>query len=251
MLLCTVRGCGLPLTRDHRRLVCPQAHSFDIARTGYVNLLQPQDRRSKSPGDSAEMVAARRRLHDRGFTAPLRTAVAEMLGTTRTILEVGCGDGFYIGSLAPASGHGVDISTPAIDAAARRYQECHFVVANADRFLPYASGSFSTVISIAARMNPLEFRRVLQPDGCLLVGVPAPDDFIELRGKGRDRVARTVAEFAREFKLVNQRRTTTEADLDAASIEDALKSIYRPLRAEPAGAMLVTFSLDLLFFRAV
>ena len=43
MLLCPVRGCHLGLTRDERRVFCPHGHSFDIARSGYVNLLEPQD----------------------------------------------------------------------------------------------------------------------------------------------------------------------------------------------------------------
>ena len=35
----------------------------------------------------------------------------------------------------------------------------------------------------------------------------------------------------------------------AATVHDVLLSIYRPLRSKPAGAMRVTFSLDLLLFR--
>jgi len=77
-MLCTVRTCHEPLAREERRMVCPRGHSFDVARSGYVNLLQPQERRSKQPGDSDEAVAARRRLHDRGVTLPLFDAVAEM-----------------------------------------------------------------------------------------------------------------------------------------------------------------------------
>ena len=78
--------------------------------------------------------------------------------------------------------------------------------------------------------------------------VPPPDDLIELRGKGRDRVERTVETFARNFKLVEQRRATTSATLDAEPVRDVLLSIYRPMRSEPVGAMRVTFSLDLLLF---
>ena len=119
------------------------------------------------------------------------------------VLDAGCGDGFYLGTLARQTGfdaHGVDISTPAVDAAARRYpQGCEWIVANADRFVPYADRSFSIVLSITARMNAGEFRRVLRDDGRLLVALPAPDDLIELRGAGRDRVARTVETFARGF----------------------------------------------------
>jgi 23S rRNA (guanine745-N1)-methyltransferase len=254
MLLCPVRGCHLPLVRDDRRLVCERAHSFDVARSGYINLLQPQDRRSKQPGDTAAALAGRRRLHDAGVTAPLLAGIAEMLTASPDdiVLDAGCGDGFYLGRLARAAGfdaHGVDISIPAVDEAARRYPGCEWIVANADRFLPYADRSFTVVLSITARMNTSEFRRVIRDDGRLLVALPAHDDLIELRGAGRDRVTRTVETFARGFTLVDRRRATTAADLDAADVQDVLASIYRPLRTQPVQAMRVTFSLDLLLFR--
>ncbi|MCU1339192.1 MAG: methyltransferase protein [Bryobacterales bacterium] len=258
MLLCPVRDCHLALGRVERRLICPRGHSFDVARSGYINLLQPQERRSKHPGDTVAAVAARRRLHDRGVTEPLLNAVATMIDARPgdVVLDAGCGDGFYLGTLARRIGfeaHGVDISTTAVDAAARRYPpsegRCEWIVANADRFLPYADRSFSTVLSITARMNTAEFRRVLRDDGRLLVALPAPGDLIELRGAGRDRVSRTLETFANDFTLLDQRRVVTAADLDAAAVQDVLLSIYRPMRAQPAEAMRVTFSLDLLLFR--
>ncbi len=235
---------------------CSRGHSFDIARSGYINLLQPQERRSKHPGDNADVVAARRRLHDSGVTEPLLHGIAQSVEASPgdIVLDAGCGDGFYLGTLAGQTGcrgHGVDISIPAVDAAARRYRGCEWIVANADRFVPYADGSFSIVLSVAARMNAGEFRRVLRYDGILLVGLPAPDDLIELRGAGRDRVARTVAAFAHEFTLIDRRRVSTAADLDAPAVQDVLLSIYRPMRSRPVEAMRVTFSLDLLLFRAI
>jgi 23S rRNA (guanine745-N1)-methyltransferase len=145
--------------------------------------------------------------------------------------------------------HGVDISIPAVEAAARRYPGCEWIVANADRFVPYADQSFTMVLSITARMNASEFRRVLRKDGRLLVALPAPDDLEELRGAGRDRVARTVETFAQNFTLVDRRRVVTTADLDAAAVQDVLNSIYRPMRSQTVEAMRVTFSLDLLLFR--
>jgi 23S rRNA (guanine745-N1)-methyltransferase len=255
MLLCPVRDCHLALQREDRRLVCARGHSFDVARSGYINLLQPQERRSKRPGDTLEAVAARRRLHDLGVTAPLLKGIADMIcaSSTDVVLDAGCGDGFYLGSLARHAGfdaHGVDISTAAVDAAARRYPSCEWIVANADRFLPYAERTFSLILCITARMNASEFQRVLREDGRVLVALPAPEDLIELRGAGRDRAARTIEAFAGGFVLVDQRRVTTVADLDAAGVDDVLHSIYRPLRSKLAEAMRVTFSLDLLLFRA-
>lgn len=256
MLLCPVRECGMPLVREDRRVLCASRHSFDVARSGYINLLQPQDRRSKLPGDTVAAVAGRRRLHDLGVTAPLLRAIAEMANASSedTVLDAGCGDGFYLGSLAREigfRGHGVDISIPAVDAAAKRYPACEWIVANADRVLPYAAGSFSLVMTITARMNAVEFRRVMRGGGRLLVAIPAPDDLIELRGAGRDRVDRTLDTFAHGFTLADRRRVTTASDLDAAAVEDVLHSIYRPMQPRPASAMRVTFSLDLLMFHAL
>jgi 23S rRNA (guanine745-N1)-methyltransferase len=254
MLLCTVRDCRKPLEREGGRLFCAAGHSFDFARSGYVNLLQPQDRRSKNPGDSAAAVAARRGLHERGVTAPLLAGIAEFaaLQAGDAVLDAGCGDGFYLGSLAALSGceaHGTDISIPAIDAAARRYPGCEWVVANADRFVPYRDGAFSAILSITARMNAPEFRRTLRGDGRLLIALPSSEDLIELRGSGRDRTMRTINEFAEFFRLERQSRVSTHADLDAAAVDAVLHSIYRPLQPRTQEPARVTFSLDLLLFR--
>jgi 23S rRNA (guanine745-N1)-methyltransferase len=252
MLLCPVRDCHQPLTREDRRLVCPRHHSFDIARSGYVNLLQPQDRRSRNPGDTAAAIAGRRRLHDSGITAPLLDAIAALAAptVTDTVLDAGCGEGSVLGTLrrdTAFDAHGVDISIPAVDAAARRYPACHWMVANADRFLPYADGSFSLILSVTARINVPEFRRVLKPGGRLLIALPASDDLIELRGAGRDdRAPRTLATLSSTFGLTEQRRATTSTDLDAAGVQDVLHSIYRPRRSHPIEPMRLTFSLDLL-----
>ena len=221
---------------------------------GISTSLQPQDTKSKHPGDSSEAVAARRRLHERGLAKPFVDAIANLVAVTENdmVLDVGCGDGYYLGELAErscCSAHGTDLSIPAVHTAARKYPQHQWIVANADRFLPYTDASFSSILSITARMNSPEFRRVLKQNGRLLVAVAAPQDLIELRGVGRDRVARTIQEFADHFNLLEHRIVTTEAELDAPAVEDILLSIYRPLHSDPVIATKVTFSLDLLLFR--
>ena len=152
-----------------------------MARRGYVNLLQPQDRRSARPGDSAAAVAARRRFLSGGFETELTRAIGDLLtlAPRDALLEVGCGEGHYLAALTArfgCEGHGVDLSVPAIEAAAARHAGLHLVVANADRSLPYADASFAVVASITARRNPAEFHRVLRDDGRLLLVIPGPDD---------------------------------------------------------------------------
>lgn len=252
-LICTVRNCRQPLAQQDRRLTCKNHHSFDIARSGYINLLQPQDRRSKHPGDTREAVLARRSIHDLGITKPIFQAIAEAAGpiVEGPVLDVGSGDGYYLGSLSKATtglAVGIDISISAVDAAARRYPDCVWIVANADRFIPHVDHSFSHILSITGRLNPEEFHRVLQPEGKVLVGVPAPDDLLELRGQGHDRVARTREVFSSKFKLAGYQRVTTNAFLDEKSIERILLSIYRPIQSKPPEAGTLTFSLDLLLF---
>lgn len=268
MLVCTVRDCHQPLRDDAQRLVCPNKHSFDVARSGYINLLQPQDRRSKSPGDTPEAVAARRRFFERGFAEPLVTSIVDALPLTSSdaMLDAGCGEGHHLAAFRAAYGvdaHGVDISVPAIDLAARTYRDCTWVVANADRFLPYEDSSFTAVATITARLNPAEFQRVLDPNGTLLVVVPGADDLIELRESilgervERDRSDRTVEMFAAQFTLLRRERLAHVARLDHDAIVDVMSSSYRGLRTREREKLAhvpfadVTLARDLLLFRPV
>jgi len=60
MLACPLDGMPLHCTGSAWR--CVSGHSFDIASQGYTHLLPVQHKRSRDPGDSKEMVAARRRF---------------------------------------------------------------------------------------------------------------------------------------------------------------------------------------------
>lgn len=263
-LVCTVRNCRQPLARQATRYVCANGHSFDVARSGYVNLLQPQDRRSRQPGDTAEAVAARRRFYERGD--PLVDAIVRAFPVRGALLDVGCGEGSHLDAFRRAHGveaWGVDISVPAIDLAARTFRECSFVVANADRFLPFADGSFEAIASITARMNAAEMQRVLRPDGALLVVVPGAEDLVELREAvqgervERHRVERTVAEFAPRFALERRETLRRRARLDRAAMLEVMSSSYRGLRTrererlEMLDTADVTLARDLLVFRPV
>jgi 23S rRNA (guanine745-N1)-methyltransferase len=272
LLICPVRGCGEPLLMNGRAWACPRGHAFDLARSGYVNLLQPQDRRSARPGDPPEAVAARRRLLDAGYGEPLLAALREEiarlgLAEGAAVLDVGCGEGYYLGGILEGNGfaaHGVDLSAAAVDLAARRHlrhPHATWTVANADRSLPYATGGFDLVLSIDARLNPAEMRRVLKPGGRLLVAVPASDDLGELRAAvlgeevAKDRLEGAAARLAAEFDLEGRRSIRAVARLPPAALADALAATYRggrESRRERIAAlpeMAVTLSHDLGSFR--
>jgi 23S rRNA (guanine745-N1)-methyltransferase len=267
-LRCPVRGCGAPLRREGARLLDDAGHSFDLAKSGYVNLLQPQDRRSLRPGDPDEAVAARRRLFDAGAGAALIDALAAAVGGlglpagART-LDLGSGEGSILGALALRLGLeavGVELSARAADLAARRFPGVLWVVANADRALPLADASVDLVLSVAARRNPAECARVLAPGGRLVVALPAPDDLAELReavlgGAAREeRADKVVREHAGRFALVSRGVVRERRDFPAAQLADLLAATYRGGRAgrreRAAGldGLAVTQSQELLVF---
>ena len=66
MFRCPV--CREPLQRQEKQYRCKSGHSFDIARSGYVNLLLDNGRGRH--GDDKKMVAARSAFLEKGFYRP-------------------------------------------------------------------------------------------------------------------------------------------------------------------------------------
>lgn len=267
-LRCTVRGCGEPLHSGGARWTCAKNHSFDRHRFGFLNLLQPQDRRSRHPGDSREAAQARRRLAGIGHADAVYRAFEHVIGSrlrggAGTLLDVGCGEGAFLRHAAGISGlerHGVDISGPSIEMAAKASPDVLFVVANADRFLPYADRAFDFVTSIDARVNAAEFERVLRKGGLILVAVPAPDDLIELRAQvqgGRlekSRATRIEEELGKSLNLTDRTTVRDSRTFEPPVLRDLLTVTYRGFRQSERAAvdslppMTVTLSHEVLAF---
>jgi 23S rRNA (guanine745-N1)-methyltransferase len=268
-MLCTVRNCQAALQRIDKALVCDHGHRFDVARSGYFNLLQPQDKRSKNPGDAKTAALARRRFIEAGQGYALKPQLLKIIDALQlpprpAILDVGCGEGYYLAAIAEArdiDGYGVDISAPAIELAARRYPKIAWIVANADRSLPFMAGGFDLIMSITARKNPAEFNRALAPQGRLLIALPAEDDLIELRAAIlgqpilRSRIDDAKKVFAAEFELESHSVARVKVNLSVALIQDLLTATYRGARNSQQNklaqisSMDVTISQDILVFR--
>ncbi len=120
--------CHAPLSRRDNSYICPRGTSSTGER-GYVNLLPVQFKRSRDPGDSAEMMQARRAFLDAGHYQPLRDAISDFLSVAapERLLDIGGGRVLhpcvcrYRRSLL-----GLDVSKSAIRAAARRYPQVNF-----------------------------------------------------------------------------------------------------------------------------
>ncbi len=248
---------------------CEAGHTFDIARRGYVNLLQPTDRKSLDAGDTRAAVEARAHLVAAGvggallerFIGQAESAVratAALAGrespadmTAPVVVDLGSGSGETLAALArrrPIVGIGIDLSTAAAEHAARHARTLvteaappiTWVVANADRRLPLLDASVDLVLSQQGRRNPVECARVLKPGGHLLVSVPAVDDLVELReavqgaGGERNRMEAVVADHAPYFTAVARTTARVQQTLERPALLDLLRGTYRGVRRSTA-----------------
>lgn len=188
--VCTEKSIHSPLLlTDAKTLRCPKNHSFDISAKGYVNLLLPQHKNVHDPGDSKEMVAARRLFLDSGAYSGLRDELFDCAAKYSTgmnaplLLDCGCGEGYYtVGmydAIQPHGGHviGVDISKNALAAAHSRINaggmKRNIFCAAASVFrLPFEDSSFDMAAVIFAPFQREELLRVVKPGGVVFTAIP-------------------------------------------------------------------------------
>jgi 23S rRNA (guanine745-N1)-methyltransferase len=184
---------GTPLHSNGSAWRCASGHNFDIASQGYTNLLPVQNKRSRDPGDSKEMIAARRRFLTAGFYQPIAAAVSRAVladlpdDDAGSCLDAGCGEGYYLRQLAAAVPNeqtlallGLDISKWAVLSAAKQDRRPNWVVgSNAN--LPVLSGTLDRVLCMFGFPVYPEFARVLKPGGRLVQVDAGPDHLRELR----------------------------------------------------------------------
>ena len=188
--------CGKPLSESGGAVRCAANHSFDKAKEGYVNLLLASRMRTKAPGDSKEMVAARNRFLNGGGYAPFAAELARLCaelarkkGGVLYILDAGCGEGYYDEAICaelerqglPFRLAGFDISKAAVRLAAKRkLPGAQFAVASSFA-APVESGWADVVLNIFSPFAGEEFHRCLAPGGTLIYAVPTADHLMGLK----------------------------------------------------------------------
>ncbi|MEG2000109.1 MAG: methyltransferase domain-containing protein [Evtepia sp.] len=184
--------CAAQLTQGEKIYACPNGHSYDRAKEGYIHLLPANRMHSKTPGDDKEMAMARNRFLSGDHYSVLRDALCTLaIGYAEqktTLLDSGCGEGYYTDGLFHSltgagkkpSVAGVDLSKPSLKYAARRANGVEFAVASVYH-LPVADQSVDLLVNCFSPLALDEFRRVLKGNGIFLYVVPAADHLWELK----------------------------------------------------------------------
>ena len=175
------------------QVTCGRGHSFNIARHGYVSLTG--GRGGPGTGDSAAMVMAREAFLGAGHYRPVADAVSTLAvhalaaradrSGPGLVLDLAGGTGYYLARVLDALGGRlgacVDLSAPALRRAAGAHPRAAAIGADAWQQLPLAAGSAALVLSVFGPRNAAEIRRVLAPDGTLIVATAGADHLLELR----------------------------------------------------------------------
>lgn len=162
MLLCPV--CHEPLVDDERGAVCAGGHRFDRAREGYLYLLR-SSKSGDSMGDPKSQARSRRDFLNRGYYAPLRDAMVELVrkqasgraastNGPMTLLDICCGEGYYTSAMGAVPGvdaYGFDLGKEMVRLAAKRGDATYFVANMKD--VPVADGAFDMVTELFAPLT--------------------------------------------------------------------------------------------------
>ncbi len=185
--------CQENLTLVESSLKCNNRHSFDLAKFGYANLA-PQIKQSANY--DKENFQNRQQILEAGFYQAILDAVSDLLAsskTTTTILDIGCGEGFYSRKLQESHSektfYAFDISKDSVQIAAKSEPNwaVNWFVGDLAR-LPIKDASMDILLDIFSPANYGEFRRVLSKDGILIKVIPTKNHLKEIRQKVQDQL---------------------------------------------------------------
>lgn len=187
IIKCPVCSCDVYTSEDKKSLFCigPRRHCFDFSSDGYVSLSR------QGTGDSKQAIAARKSFLSKDYYLPLAQKLCEVIqnhaGADVTVLDAGCGEGYYTNKIAENFGFalGFDLSKFGVSAgakAARRQGTDNTFYATGSVFeLPIKDGSVDCVVNIFAPCAESEYMRVLKDGGTLIVVGAGKDHLMGLK----------------------------------------------------------------------
>ena len=187
--------CQENLTLVESSLKCEHRHSFDLAKFGYVNLA-PQIKQSANY--DKENFQNRQQILEAGFYQAILETISDILAmnpSAKTILDIGCGEGFYSRKLQESHSdktfYAFDISKDSVQIAAKSEANwaVNWFVGDLAR-LPIKDASMDMLLDIFSPANYGEFQRVLLKDGILIKVIPTENHLKEIRQIVQDQLTK-------------------------------------------------------------
>ena len=226
--------CQENLTLVENSLKCNNRHSFDLAKFGYVNLA-PQIKQSANY--DKENFQNRQQILEAGFYQAILEAVSDLLAstkTTKTILDIGCGEGFYSRKLQEnhpeKTFYAFDISKDSVQIAAKSEPNwaVNWFVGDLAR-LPIKDASMDILLDIFSPANYGEFRRVLSKDGILIKVIPTENHLKEIRQRVQDQLTNKEYSnqdiknhFQKHFTILSSQTTSLTKTITAEQLQALL-----------------------------
>ncbi|MCM3761953.1 methyltransferase domain-containing protein [Alkalihalobacillus oceani] len=182
--------CRRSLQVKNGSLICADGHTFDLARQGYVNML---NRPGNQQYDKRLFMARQEIITASGLYDVLHQKIAKVVKeyfaagrSSLFMLDAGCGEGSHLQRIIERSqqpvitGVGLDLSKEGIKLAAQSYKEPLWFVGDLAKS-PFTDGVFDAILNILSPANYKEFQRLLAPDGIVIKVVPRQNYLKELR----------------------------------------------------------------------
>ena len=227
--------CGKILFIEQKNYKCENGHCFDIAKQGYVNLLQSQQSHLKRHGDDKLMIKARYDFLNQGYYEPLMramcSAVDKYLPDNASIIDAGCGDCYYSFSISDNLSvrafdiAGVDISKDAVIFGAKRKSRLKLAVASVFS-MPFSDECADGILNVFSPFALDEYYRILKDGGFLFRVIPLENHLFGLKEKVYDKPYKNPAEELNinGFKLIENTEVKYTLDLhDSESIDNLFK----------------------------
>lgn len=227
---------------DPGRIVCSNKHNYDLARSGYINLLL---KTAKTDYDK-KLFRSRNIIFKSKFYEPLIEQVSALIlkqdfsknSNKLKILDAGCGEGSHItqivdclsaSSAIEVTSFGIDISKDAIKIASKNYPGIVWCVGDLTR-IPFTNSQFNVILSLLSPSNYVEFNRVISEDGILLKVIPNEHYLYELRRYFYDKTdkekysnKKVIEHFKRSFLAIEIQQISYQIPINQEDLEHFIK----------------------------
>ncbi|PKR77259.1 hypothetical protein CEY16_11010 [Halalkalibacillus sediminis] len=239
---CPVCGSEMKI-EDLSKLVCEENHQFDLAKQGYLHMVQ-QHKKTKY---SKELFESRQDICQSGFYDGLIDGLHEVIYKLQNskqpsvILDAGTGEGSHLVRLSDQLNEevkpiGMDIAKEGIQVAARSYTQATWIVADLAN-IPLQPHSVDFLLNILSPANYDEFKRVMNEESNLIKVVPGEKYLEELRAQvGHDAYSneKTVDHLSEHFTLIERKTVHYKAEINPQMFENLIKMTPLTWNTDPA-----------------